>query len=76
MNTRHPCFSNKYYSVKMYLKNDCKPKYNTSLVDIDECSRNYCQQKCKNFPGGYKCSCYKGYHQHRWYAGRCTGIEN
>jgi len=34
------------------------------LIDIDECSLGLhsCTQACLNYPGGYFCGCYHGYH--------------
>lgn len=46
----------------------CPPGYEpngkdlTQCQDFDECSINaICDQKCKNTPGSYECSCVKGY---------------
>ena len=31
------------------------------VSDIDECKTDPCIKKCNNFPGGFNCSCPKGY---------------
>ncbi|XP_060598944.1 protein jagged-1-like, partial [Ruditapes philippinarum] len=33
----------------------------TACIDIDECERNICPQRCVNTFGGFKCLCYSGF---------------
>uniref|UniRef100_T1GSU7 EGF-like domain-containing protein n=1 Tax=Megaselia scalaris TaxID=36166 RepID=T1GSU7_MEGSC len=45
----------------------------TQCQDFDECSINaICDQKCKNTPGSYECSCVKGYSKS---GNRCIAIN-
>ncbi|KAL4219781.1 scavenger receptor [Mactra antiquata] len=45
------CFCDRGY--KLYSNNTC--------IDINECDRNICSQKCNNTIGGFECSCFPGY---------------
>ncbi|KAL4219778.1 hypothetical protein ACF0H5_020191 [Mactra antiquata] len=45
------CFCDRGY--ELYSNNSC--------IDINECDRNICSQKCNNTVGGFECSCFAGY---------------
>lgn len=33
----------------------------TSISDIDECRYRYCQHRCVNLPGSFRCQCEPGF---------------
>jgi len=51
-------------------------KDNRTCVDRDECAvpGSYCSQLCKNFIGGYKCDCVKGYAMEPNNPGYCRAV--
>ena len=47
------------------------------ILDIDECSTTKpCQQKCKNTPGSFLCSCNVGYQVDPTNSNKCTGKDS
>ena len=46
------------------------------LTDLDECAEDgYCDQNCRNYDGGYSCSCFDGYTQSTNDPHRCVAIN-